>query len=201
MISQQLVFAFVVFAAVMAFTPGPNNIMLLSSGVTYGFRNTLPHIIGVTFGFTFMVGAVGFGIGVMFVAYPVLQTVLKYAGAAYLVYLAALIAMSSSTSPSQDEGHGPMTFWGAAVFQWINVKGWVMVIGTNTAYAAIAGYPWNILIQTVVVFIMAAASTVTWAVFGTALRPVLTSERLVRAFNIVMAVLLLASLYPVFMDA
>jgi threonine/homoserine/homoserine lactone efflux protein len=94
-----------------------------------------------------------------------------------------------------------MTFWGAAVFQWINVKGWVMVIGTNTAYAAIAGYPWNILIQTVVVFIMAAASTVTWAVFGTALRPVLTSERLVRAFNIVMAVLLLASLYPVFMDA
>ena len=87
--SQSLLIAFVVFAAVMSFTPGPNNIMVLSSGLTYGFRRTLPHIAGITIGFAFMVGAVGVGLGAVFIAYPVLQTILKYAGAAYLIYLAA----------------------------------------------------------------------------------------------------------------
>ena len=199
--SQPLLTAFVLFAFVMCFTPGPNNIMLLSSAVTYGFRRTMPHVAGITFGFAFMVGAVGLGLGTVFVAYPVLQTILKYAGVAYLIYLAAAIAMSGPISANQDNRRGPMTVWGAAVFQWVNVKGWVMVIGTITTYATIASFPFNILVQTGVTFAMGAASTVTWALFGTALRPLLSSERAVRSFNIGMALLLLASLYPVFMDA
>src|SRR5258707_3853331 len=198
--SQSVFIAFVVFATVMFFTPGPNNIMLLSSGLTYGFRRTLPHVAGITVGFAFMVGAVGLGLGTVFIAFPVLQTILKYAGIAYLLYLAAAIAMSGPVS-AQDNRRGPMTFWGAAMFQWINVKGWVMVIGTITAYAAIASFPWNIVIQTAISLVMGTLSTVAWALFGSALRPVLTSPRAVRAFNIVMAALLLASLYPVFMDA
>ena len=198
--SQSLLIAFIVFAAVMYFTPGPNNVMLLSSGLTHGFRRTLPHIAGITFGMAFMVAAVGLGLGTIFIAYPVLQTILKYAGAAYLIYLAAAIAMSGAPS-AQDVRRGPMTFWGAAVFQWINVKGWVMVIGTITAYAAIAGFPWNIVIQTVVTLVIGAFATVAWALFGSALRPILRSPRAVRAFNVIMALLLLASLYPVFMDA
>jgi len=201
MASQPLLIAFILFTVVMAFTPGPNNIMLLSSAVTYGFRRTLPHIVGVTVGFAFMVGAVGLGLGTIFVAYPVLQTILKYAGAAYLIYLSAAIAMSGPVKPGQDNQRGPMTFWGAAMFQWVNAKGWVMVIGTITAYAAIARFPFNIAIQTGVTLVMGAASTVTWALFGSALRPLLSSDRAVRIFNVVMAVLLLASLYPVFMDA
>ena len=198
--SQPLFIAFVVFAAVMFFTPGPNTVMLLSSGLTHGFRRTLPHIAGVTFGVAFMVAAVGLGFGTVFIAYPVLQTILKYAGAAYLIYLAAAIAMSG---PPSGQGHQrrPMTFWGAAVFQWINVKGWVMVIGTITAYAGIASFPWNITIQVMLSLLLGAVSCSTWALFGSALRPVLTSASAVRAFNIVMATLLLASLYPVFMDA
>jgi threonine/homoserine/homoserine lactone efflux protein len=199
--SQSLFVAFLMFALVMFFTPGPNNIMLLSSGLTYGFRRTIPHIAGITVGFAFMVGAVGLGLGTIFIAYPVLQTILKYAGAAYLIYLAWQIGMAEPSAPEQDNRSGPMTFWGAAMFQWVNAKGWVMVIGTITAYAAIASFPWNILIQTVISLAMGAVSTVVWALFGTALRPVLTSPRAVRAFNIVMALLLLASLYPVFMDA
>ena len=199
--SHSLLFAFVVFAVAMFFTPGPNNIMLLSSGLTYGFRRTVPHIIGITVGFAFMVGAVGVGLGAVFIAYPMLQTILKYAGAAYLIYLAITIAMSDPVKPEQAHGRGPMTFWGAAMFQWINAKGWVMVIGTITAYAAIAVFPWNIVIQTAISLVMGSLSTVAWALFGTALRPLLTSPRAVRAFNIVMAALLLASLYPVFMDA
>jgi threonine/homoserine/homoserine lactone efflux protein len=198
MMSQQLLFAFIVFAAVMFFTPGPNNIMVMSSGLTYGFRRTLPHIAGVTIGFAFMVGAVGVGFGAIFVAFPVLQVILKYAGAAYLVYLAVVIAMSGPPRPGEAT-RGPMTFWGAAMFQWVNVKGWVAVIGTITAYAAIARFPFNILIQVLISLAMGLASITTWTLFGTALRPFLTSPRAVRAFNVVMAALLLASLYPVFM--
>src|SRR5215211_9245849 len=199
--SHSLLIAFVMFATVMFFTPGPNNIMLLSSGLTYGFRPTIPHIMGITVGFAFMIGAVGIGLGTVFIAYPVLQTILKYAGAAYLIYLAAVIALSEPGEPDQENARGPMTFWGAAMFQWVNAKGWVMVIGTITAYAAIASFPWNIVVQTMMSLLMGTLSSVTWALFGSSLRPLLTSPGVVRAFNIVMALLLLASLYPVFVDA
>lgn len=199
--SQSLLIAFVMFATVMFFTPGPNNIMLLSSALTYGFRRTLPHLAGIVIGFAFMVGAVGLGLGTIFITYPMLQTILKYAGAAYLIYLAAHIAMSGPDTSGQDNARGPRTFWGAAVFQWVNAKGWVMVIGTITAYAGIAGFPWNIVIQVAISLLIGAASCVAWALFGSALRPWLTSPRAVRTFNVVMAILLLASLYPVFMDA
>jgi threonine/homoserine/homoserine lactone efflux protein len=199
--SQSLLFAFVLFATVMFITPGPNNVMLLASGLTHGFRRTLPHIAGITIGMGFMIAAVGLGLGTIFITYPVLQTILKYAGAAYLVYLAVAIAMSGTATTGQDNARGPMTFWGAVMFQWVNVKGWVMVIGTITAYAAIASFPWNIAIQTAISLVVGTVSTVAWALFGSALRPVLTSPWAVRAFNIAMAILLLASLYPVFMDA
>jgi threonine/homoserine/homoserine lactone efflux protein len=199
--SQPLLIAFIVFAAVMYFTPGPNNIMLLSSGLNYGFRRTLPHMAGVVIGFAFMVGAVGLGFGTIFIAYPMLQTILKYAGAAYVIYLAAAIAMSEPVPPGQDNRRGPMTFWGAAMFQWVNVKGWVMVISTITAYAGIASFPWNIAIQVVLSLLLGVAATATWVQSGSSLRSFMTSTKAVRAFNIVMAALLLASLYPVFMDA
>jgi threonine/homoserine/homoserine lactone efflux protein len=199
--SQPLFIAFVVFAAVMFFTPGPNNIMLLSSGLTYGLRRSLPHIAGVAIGFAFMVAAMGLGLGAVFVAYPVLQAVLKYAGLAYLVWLAAAIALSGPVRPGQDNRRGPMTFRAAALFHWINIKGWVIAIGSLTAYAAIASFPWNIAIQAALMLLMGTLSSLTWALFGSSLRPLLSSPLMVRVFNIVMAVLLLASLYPVFMDA
>src|SRR6202012_4161398 len=107
--SQQLLLAFVVFAAVMFFTPGPNNIMVLSSGLTYGFRRTMPHIMGITIGFAFMIAAVGLGFGTIFVAYPVLQMVLKYLGGAYLFYLAVATAMSGPPKPDEAKTRGPMT--------------------------------------------------------------------------------------------
>ena len=198
--SQSLVAAFVVFGAVMAFTPGPNNIMVLSSGLTYGFRRSLPHISGIAIGVSLMVASVGLGLGVVFLAYPVLQTILKYVGIAYLVYLAAMIAMSGSVTGEGKLG-GPMTFWAAVLFQWVNVKGWVMAIGIITAYSAVASFPWNIAVQAALMFVMAALSSLTWALFGSSLRSFLTSPVAVRAFNILMAALLLASLYPVLMDA
>ncbi len=194
---SELFIAFVVFAAIMFVTPGPNNVMLLSSGLTYGFRRTLPHVAGITIGFAFMVGAVGLGLGAIFIAYPVLQTILRYAGVAYLIYLAGAIALSGPVTSELDNRRGPMGFWGAAMFQWINVKGWVMVIGTITIYAGIASFPFNIIIQIAVSLLLGAVSCSAWALFGSALRPILTHPVAVRAFNIIMALLLLGSLYPV----
>jgi len=107
----------------MAFTPGPNNVMVLSWGLTYGIRRTLPHIAGIAIGVSFMVAATGVGLGAIFTAYPVLQTILKYAGVAYLIYLALVIAMSEPVAPGQVNQRGPVGFWAAALFQWVNVKG------------------------------------------------------------------------------
>jgi threonine/homoserine/homoserine lactone efflux protein len=196
--SHSLLIAFIVFASVMYFTPGPNNILALSSGLTYGFRPTVPMIAGITVGCAFMVAVAGIGFGTVFVAYPVLQTILKYAGAAYLVYLAIAIASSEPVTPG-DSRQRPMSFWGAVLFQWVNVKGWVMVIGTITAYAGIARFPWNIAIQVVLCLVLGVVAPGISALSGSSLRSLMTSRRAVRAFNIVMAVLLLASLYPVFM--
>jgi threonine/homoserine/homoserine lactone efflux protein len=200
--SHQLLLALVVFATVMYVTPGPNNIMLLSSGLTFGFRLTVPHVLGVSFGVAFMIGAVGVGLGSLFLAYPILQTILKWGGVAYLIYLAAAIAMAEPIKP--DEGgrrRGPMTFLGGVTFQWINAKAWVMVISTTTAYAAIASFPWNIAIQIALYLLIGVVSCSAWALFGSALRPLLSSRTAVRTFNILMAILLLASLIPVFMEA
>jgi threonine/homoserine/homoserine lactone efflux protein len=194
--SQQLFLAFLVFAVVMFFTPGPNNVMLLASGLNFGFRRTLPHVAGVTFGFAFMIAATGLGFGALFTSLPWLQTVLKFGGAAYLVYLAIAIAMSGPPDPGEAKRR-PMTFFGAALFQWVNFKGWVMAIGTITAYAPIASYPWNVMVQAGLSLAMGFASSVSWAFCGSALQSLVKSPRAVRGFNIVMATLLLASLYPV----
>jgi threonine/homoserine/homoserine lactone efflux protein len=200
--SHQLLLAFVVFAAVMYITPGPNNIMLLSSGLTFGFRPTVPHILGVTFGFAFMIGAVGVGLGTVFLAYPILQTMLKWGGVAYLLYLAGAIAMAEPVKAEEGgRRRGPMTFLGAVMFQWINAKAWVIVISTITAYAAIASFPWNIAIQVAFNLLLGVLCCSAWALFGSALRPLLSSRTAVRTFNIIMAILLLASLIPVFMEA
>lgn len=197
MISQQILLAFIVFAIVGLYTPGPNNVMLLASGLNHGLRRTLPHVAGVSFGFAFLVAVVGFGLGAVFDAYPVLQAVLKYAGAAYLVYLAVAIARSGPVQTDGGGGRKPLTFWEAALFQWINVKGWIIAIGTVTAYAALASYPWNIITMALLLLAMGLSSSVAWTLFGASLQALVRSPRAVRIFNWTMAGLLLASLYPV----
>ena len=194
--SQQLLMAFIVFAIVGLYTPGPNNVMLLASGLNFGLRRTLPHVIGVSLGFAFLVAVVGLGLGAVFVSYPLLQSILKYAGAAYLVYLAVCIARSGPMTAG-DTSPQPLTFWQAALFQWINVKGWVIAIGTITAYAALAIYPWNILTMAFLLLVLGLSSSMAWTLFGASLQSLVRSPVAIRVFNWVMAGLLLASLYPV----
>ena len=196
--SYELLFAFVVFALATLFTPGPNNIMLMTSGLNFGFARTLPHSVGVTLGFSFMVLVVGFGLGALFAAYPLLYQVVKYAGAVYLLYLAWRIANAAG---AHGEARGqPFTFLQAAAFQWVNAKAWVMAVGAVTAYAGIAAYPANTLLIAAIFTVLGMISSLTWVLFGTGLKRVVSDPKAVRIFNLVMAVLLAASLIPVFLE-
>lgn len=196
--SSPLLVAFLTFAVATLFTPGPNNIMLMTSGVNFGFRRTLPHMLGVAIGFSAMVMLVGVGLGAVLTTHPLLYTGLKYVGAIYLLYLAFAIARSGGAGRIAATGGGrPMGFLGGAAFQWINAKGWVMAVGAVTTYAGIADYPRNIAVIGVIFLVLGLASSATWLVFGSALRHLLGSPRALRVFNVTMGLLLAASLVPV----
>src|SRR5262245_3750360 len=197
--SPELLTAFVLFALVTLFTPGPNNLMLMTSGLNYGFRRTLPHALGVAFGFGFLVSLVGLGLGAVFVAFPPLYTVLKFAGAAYLVYLAWLIARAGPAEHGRPGGR-PLTFVQAAAFQWVNAKALVMAVGAVSTYAAVAAFPANIGLITGVFTALGLLSSTTWILFGTFLKAIITEPKRARAFNWAMAVALVASLVPVFWE-
>ncbi len=194
--SLELLSAFILFAVVMLFTPGPNNVMLMASGVNHGFARTVPHMLGVSLGFALMVFLVGLGLGSLFQIYPWLYDVLKYASAAYLLYLAWVIAMAEPRAGGA-EGSRPLTFLEGALFQWINAKGWVIAVGAVTTYAALTRFPVNVIVLSVLFAVLGTLSSATWALFGSGLSPMLRNRRAVRLFNISMAALLVISLYPV----
>lgn len=193
----ELLAAFVLFAFVSSITPGPNNMMLLASGVNFGFRRSFPHALGVALGFGLMVAAVGLGLGAVFTALPWAYTVLRYAGAAYLLYLAYRIA---TLGPVGEGGAGsqrqPMTFLGAAAFQWVNPKAWVMALGAITTYTPAEGYIANVFVVALLFTLVNLPSVCVWVGCGTALRRLLQERRWVLLFNGLMAALLVASLYP-----
>jgi threonine/homoserine/homoserine lactone efflux protein len=200
--SRDLMLALVGFCAVTLFTPGPNNVMLLASGLNFGFRRAQPHLWGVALGFSVMVFAVGLGLGALFEAYPVVYAVLKYVGAAYLLYLAWAIARSGSLETGEaGDDSPPITFLQAAVFQWVNPKGWVMAVGGVSAYAGVAEFPANVALIAFLFLALGALSSTTWVVFGQGLRHALRTTRAVRVFNGVMALALVASLWPIIADA
>lgn len=199
-VSGDLAWALLLFVVVTLFTPGPNNTMLMTTGLNFGFRRGLPHLWGVAMGFALMVLAVGLGLGAVFQAYPVAYVVLKYAGAAYLLYLAWQIATAGEIEEAGPSGK-PITFWQAAAFQWLNPKGWVMAVGAVSAYATVAAFPLNMVLMAGLFGSLGILSSATWLGFGTGLKRLLTSPRAVRAVNIVLALLLVASLWPIFADA
>jgi threonine/homoserine/homoserine lactone efflux protein len=199
--APDLAWALLGFVVVTLFTPGPNNTMLMSSGLNFGFRRGLPHLWGVALGFAVMVLAVGLGLGAVFQVYPVLYTVLKYVGAAYLLYLAWQIATAGAPEQGGAAQGRPITLLEGAAFQWVNPKGWVMAVGAVSTYAAVATFPGNVLLIAFLFGTIGILSSATWLGFGTSLRQLLKSPRTVRAVNIVMAVLLVASLWPILADA
>jgi threonine/homoserine/homoserine lactone efflux protein len=198
--------ALLLFAFVTSITPGPNNLMLMASGVNFGFARTVPHMLGIGAGFLSLLLGVGFGLGAVLAAWPPLHMALKAAGGVYLLYLAWRIAMARTMAPAgasdaQGEGRArPMSFLEAAAFQWVNPKAWVMAVGVIATYTPQNGFFANLVIATVVCGIVNLPSIGIWVTFGTALRRVLHKPWAIRAFNVGMALLLVASLYPVALE-
>jgi threonine/homoserine/homoserine lactone efflux protein len=183
------------FALVMSITPGPNNTMLLASGVNFGFRRTLPHMAGITFGCTVMMVAIGLGLGQLFERVPGLYAALEAASVAYLVYLAWKIATSRSLSVS-NANQRPMTFLQAAAFQWVNPKAWMMALTGVTAFRLNDDLLINAVSLAIAFAIVNLPSVSVWAAFGVAVRRLLSSSAVLRAFNWTMAALLVASILP-----
>jgi len=170
-VTPALLLAFVGFAFVSSITPGPNNTMLLASGVNYGFRRTMPHIAGISLGCMVMLLLVGLGLGQAFAAVPLLYNALRYTGALYLLWLAWKIATAGAMTVQGASDGQPLTFWQAAAFQWVNPKAWIMVVGAASTYAPRDQFERNVIVLALLLGLVNAPSICVWAGFGTALRP------------------------------
>ena len=188
--------ALALFGFITAFTPGPNNTLLMAQGINFGFRRTLPLILGVAIGFPIMIGCVGLGLGKIFDIYPILYTVMKYAGAAYMLWLAWKIANSKPSSEGGAVVGQPMSFIQAAAFQWINPKAWIMAVTALSEYTVAAHYYLGVAFVVGTFVVMGLTSASTWALFGVGLRHVMNDPRYFRIINLALAFMLVASLVP-----
>ncbi|MFD2738247.1 LysE family translocator [Sulfitobacter aestuarii] len=197
--SFDLLSALALFALITSSTPGPNNLMLMASGGNYGFRQTIPHMLGIVFGFMSMLLLVGLGLIRLFEAYPIIYVVLKWLSVAYLLYLAWKIATAAPLR--RDSGRGtPLTLLQAAAFQWVNPKAWAFGLSVVAVYAPQVSPPWLMLVALIVAACSLPAITI-WTAMGQQLARVLTNPRRLRLFNWSMALLLVLSLYPVIWSA
>jgi threonine/homoserine/homoserine lactone efflux protein len=193
--SIDLFIALIAFAFVMTVTPGPNNLMLLASGVNYGFRRTIPHMLGIVGGVMLMIAIMGLGLGKIFETYPVAYAGLRIVGGLYMLWLAWKIANSGPIT-SGTERSRPMTFLQAALFQWVNPKAWVMVVSAIATYSLPNNYLWTITIIVLTFGAVGLPSISVWPLFGMGLKQFLSDPTTLRIFNVAMAALLAASLWP-----
>ncbi|HEX2114446.1 MAG TPA: LysE family translocator [Alphaproteobacteria bacterium] len=188
----------VLFSAAVTLTPGPNVVLVTASAANFGFRRTIPQMIGITLGFGTMVAASGLGLAGLFQAEPQFHLVLKFVGAAYLLYLAWRIARAAGGGGVSARAR-PIGLIEAALFTWTNAKAWVSALGAVAAYTTLGS---DLMLQTAMIAAVLAAfcllSCVIWAGFGTAIGQFLSNPRIHATFNWSMAGLLIVSLVPVF---
>ena len=184
------------FALATSCTPGPNNIMLTASGVNFGFARSTPHMAGVVAGFAVVLAAASSGLGLLFTTYPFAHTVLKFVGAIYLLWLAWKVANSGRSENSRDEQAQPMTFLQAAAFQWVNPKGVLTALSASALFVRPGSVATDMLAMLPVFIAACVLSVVLWTGFGTLVSSLLGSPRHARIFNVVMALLLVASIVP-----
>jgi len=206
---DQSILALIAFTFSAGMTPGPNNIMLMSSGVNFGFRRTIPHMAGVALGFPAMVAIIGIGFGATIVALPWFHDLVSLLGIPYLLWLAIHIAMADTRGGLQPvaadaatadadaprKASRPMSFLGASAFQWVNAKAWVMAIGMVAVYAPRGyGVIGGIVIVICINIFFSIMSSVTWTAFGSVLSSWLRDPVRLKVFNVTMALLLVATL-------
>ena len=193
--THDLLLALVTFAFVTSVTPGPNNLMLMASGATFGFRRTVPHMLGVGLGFTAMTALVGLGIAGLLAASPALSLALKVASLAYMLWFAWKILHAPEPGTAGPASR-PMTFLQAAAFQWVNPKAWAMALTAVSAYAPDRSVGAVVLVA-VIFGLINIPSVGSWTLLGQAMRGFLAGPTRRRAFNATMAALLVLSLLPV----
>ena len=186
----------ILFCLVTSITPGPNNIMLMSSGLNHGVLKTVPHISGIIVGFPLMVAALGFGLGTLFLNYPVIHQVIKIAGISYLLFLAWKIANTSNANTGKPLKE-PLTFMQAAAFQWLNPKAWVIGIGAIATFTTVGNIEIQVIIIVFTYLFVGAFSMGLWLLMGASLQKILRSQNQLKVFNITMAILLVLSIVPI----
>ncbi len=187
--------ALAAFALITVITPGPNNLMLMASGANFGFRRTVPHMLGIGMGFPVMVFCVGIGVMQLFDLWPLSYMILKVLSVVYLLYLAWKMAHAAPPEKAQAEGR-PLTFLQSAAFQWVNPKAWTMALSAITLYAT--GRDLTAILWVAGVYVcVSMISTTGWTVLGQQMRRLLKNPRRLQIFNWSMAVLLVATLIPV----
>lgn len=194
---MELYLAIFLFGLSAGITPGPNNIMLMASGMNFGIKKSFAHLAGVCIGFPIMVILIGLGFSIVFEKLPVLHQVIKIIGVVYLLYLSWLIG-SASPDKLESKKSKPFTFLQAALFQWVNPKAWVVATSSISAYTTLDdNIYWQVFAIAAVFFFAAVISASTWLVFGKAIKQVLQSAKQQKLFNITMALVLVASVFPV----
>lgn len=193
--SYEILSALIIFAFVSSITPGPNNLMLMSSGANFGFKQTVPHLLGVGIGFTLMIVLVGIGLMTVFARFPASYQILKLLSIVYLLYLALKIASANTATKQEISDTKPLTFIQAALFQWVNPKAWTMALTAISVYAPTKSLV-AVLWIAIVFGLINLPCISSWIVLGQKIQAVLTNPRRMRVFNISMALLLIASLYP-----
>lgn len=188
---------FMIYSFAMAITPGPNNLMLIASGANFGLMRTVPHILGITFGFALLFLVVGLGLGALFQAYPLAQTLLKVMGFAYILWLSWKVATASGFGDASAKA-APFTALQAAAFQWVNVKAWMSALSAFGVYTTTGGrvFVEAATLSTLTLFTTLPA-VIIWAAMGAGLRRFLEDPQKLRLFNIAMAALLVLSLLPI----
>ncbi|MDT7524319.1 LysE family translocator [Rhodoferax sp. TBRC 17198] len=202
--NTETLFAAGLFAVVSSVTPGPNNTMLMASGVNFGFRRSQRHLWGVNLGFTFMLLCVGLGLHSVLDRFPQFYDVLRYLGSAYMLWIAWKLASArpshTSGATAAEPGNPailrPMGFWAAAAFQWINPKAWVMAVTCMSTYLSPNAGAAQVALLAGLFMVMGAPCSAFWVGFGQAMRGLLQDPLRLRIFNITMALALVASLYP-----
>jgi len=190
--SLDILLALISFSFVSSITPGPNNIMLMTSGANFGLRRTLPHLMGVSVGFIVMVLLVGVGVMQIFTLFPVTYIILKVISIAYLLYLAYRIAVSASLTSKQSDSAKPLTFIQAALFQWVNPKAWTMAVMAITLFAPTQELHLVAIIAAVFGLVNIPCVSA-WTILGRSINKILNNQRNLHIFNIVMAILLVSS--------
>jgi threonine/homoserine/homoserine lactone efflux protein len=183
----------------MYITPGPNNAMLASAAANHGLRATVPHMLGIAFGFGVMLQLVFAGLGAALLAWPPLLPLMRWTGAAWMLWLAWKIA---SAPPPEEIGRRPvMGFFGAMAFQWINPKAWLIGLGAANEFTQPdVPLPTQLFWLGIVFFGVAIPCMVPWMMLGRGAARLLHSPGRMRIFNIAMALLLVVSLLPVLIE-